>query len=62
MAGFTNRRRAPLGRGGRLLGKTTMFFNVFPRFVEVAAELSVVNCQVRAGFSQDVRLVFVGAR
>jgi hypothetical protein len=46
--------RAQQARGVRMLGKTTMFFNGFPRFVEVALDFFVRDCQVRAGFSQKM--------
>jgi hypothetical protein len=63
MVGFTNRGRARHGRGCRLLGKTTMFFNDFPRFLEFQRQRTVPNREVRAELFEKCRLfcgVFAG--
>lgn len=55
VAGFTNRSRAPEGRGCRLLGKTTMFLNDFQGFSKFHAKRSVLDFQVRAVVFQKLR-------
>ena len=59
IAGFTNRGRAGDFRRGVVLGKTAMFFNVFPSSPEIECDFPVSDSQVRAGFLEEFQF-FLG--
>jgi hypothetical protein len=57
LVGFTNYRRASIGRGDIVLGKTTSIDNVFPSSSRFPANLFVRDFPVRTEFSEKIKVV-----